>query len=100
MAQIITLLQTIYPPRDETDVRLDAKIKLVFSNAMQPSSLNAKTIVLKTVNKQTIDVSYTYHQNSRTLTLTPTEELAAVTSYTVEIKGGVNGVLDLMGPLL
>lgn len=97
MAQIITLLQSIYPPRDETDVPLDAKIKLVFSNAMQTSSLNAKTIALKTVNEETIDVSYTYHPNSRTLTLTPTEELAAVTAYTIEIKGGVNGVLDVMG---
>lgn len=97
MAQIITLLQSIYPPRDEKDVSVNTKIKLVFSHDMQTSSLNEKTIVLKTVDEQIIDVSYTYHRSSKTLTLTPTEELAPVTSYTVEIKGGVNGVLSLMG---
>ena len=97
MAQIITLLQTIYPARDATDVPLNTKINLVFGHDMQTSSLNEKTIVLKTVSEQIVDVSYTYHRSSKTLTLTPTEQLAAVTSYTVEIKGGVNGVLSLMG---
>lgn len=96
MTQITTLLKAIYPARDAIDVPVkNAKIKLEFSNAMQSSSLNEKTITLKTVDEQTIEVSYSYHQGSRILTLTPTEQLATVTSYTVEIKGGINGVLDI-----
>lgn len=97
MAQITTLLNAVYPSDGETDVPVNAKIKLVFEKAMQPSSLNAKTITLKTVSKQIIDVSYDYHRSTQTLTLTPTEKLAAVTTYRVEVKGGVNGVLGIIG---
>ena len=97
MAQIITLLKNIYPPRDEKDVPVDTKIMLEFSKDMQASSLDAETIVLKTVSEQTIALSYSYHQRTRILTLTPTEQLDVVTSYTLEIKGGINGVLDIMG---
>ena len=97
MAQIITLLKDIYPPRDEKDVPVNTKIKLEFSKDMQASSLDAETITLKTVSEQTIDLSYSYHQRTRILTLTPTEQLDVDTSYTLEIKGGINGVLDIMG---
>ena len=69
MAQIITLLQTIYPARDATDVPLNTKINLVFGHDMQTSSLSEKTIVLKTVSEQIVDVSYTYDRLSKTLTL-------------------------------
>ena len=96
MAQITTLLQSIYPLNNEKDVPVNTKINLLFSKDMQASSLNAQTIVLKTVS-ETIDLSYSYHSRTRILTLTPTEQLDAVTSYTLEIKGGINGVLSLIG---
>lgn len=97
MAHIITLLQSIYPSRDKTDVPVNTSVKLVFANAMQSASLNKDTVNLTDISGKLVSATYSYHASSRTLTISPVSELSATTAYTLFIKGGVGGVMDIMG---
>lgn len=73
-------------PRDGmTDISVDAPVTINFSELIRPSDAY-ETITMKDENENPISVTKTVYNNL--LTLTPTENLAHLTKYTVTIPSG------------
>ena len=69
-----------------------------FSEALDPATINASTFELRDSGNNLVSRAVTY--NGTTATLTPTNPLAASTTYNAKVIGGSNGVKDLAGNAL
>jgi hypothetical protein len=78
----------VTPANNATGVPTTAAVKVTFSEAMNASSINASTVLLKDAGGSTVSASVSYDPNALTATLLPTAALATNSTYTVVVKGG------------
>jgi hypothetical protein len=71
------------PAASATDVAGTSAVMLQFSEAMDPASINAATLVLRNAGNAIVPATVAYDAASRTATLQPTAALAGSTTYTV-----------------
>ena len=69
-------------------------VSVVFSEAMQASTINGTTIQLRDAMNVLVSASVAYNSGTRTAVLTPAAALQLATLHTVTVKGGSNGVTD------
>jgi hypothetical protein len=84
-------------PNGATGVDPTASLTITFSEAMDPSTINASTIQLWDASGNPVSATVTYDAATRTATLHASAPLAYSTTYTLTITGGANGVKDLGG---
>jgi glucose/arabinose dehydrogenase len=87
------------PAAGATGVAVTVSPTATFSEAMDPASLTSTTFSLVAQGQSTpIPAAVSYA--NRVATLDPNGDLAAATSYTATVKGGVGGARDLAGNVL
>ena len=75
------------PANGATGVNQTAKITATVSEAMDGTTLNANTIELRDPSNALVPAAVSYSTTNLRATLNPTSTLAAVTTYTVTVKG-------------
>ena len=87
----VPLVNSTSPLTSATGVAINKVVSIVFSEAMDPLTINANTV---TVMQGTTPVAGTVAYSGTTATFTPTNNLAASTNYTATV---TTGVKDLAG---
>ena len=90
------------PASAATAVSRTANITVTFSEAMDPATISTNTIELRDPSNALVAAAVTYSATNRRATLNPTPTLAALTTYTVTVKGGATDprVKDVAGNAL
>ena len=83
---------SVNPVDGASEVSLNTKINVVFSEAMAPASLDTASFKLKDANNQTVAGSVSYNAATRTAVFSPNQVLLYGEVYTVSID---NSVTDL-----
>ena len=91
-----TVVQTT-PPPGSTQVSPAADINVVFSEPMDPATINGTTLTLRITDGAAIAGAVTYNAETRRATLTPTNALPNFASLTATISTGAK---DLAGNAL
>lgn len=84
-APVIPTVESTIPADEATAVAINTAVTVVFSQAMNPTTLNASNITL--VGEDTVEVqgSFVYASADNTLIFTPDMDLAANTLYTATV---------------
>ncbi|MCX6145104.1 MAG: Ig-like domain-containing protein [Ignavibacteriales bacterium] len=88
------------PTNNATGVALNKIITAVFSEAMGQSTISTATVSLTGLGGASVTGTVSYASGANTVTFTPASALAANTTYTGTIKGGLTGAKDLAGNAL
>ena len=88
------LVQSVTPLNGATNVGINTGITVTFSEAMDPASLETSTFLL-VGSGITNSAFVSYNPATFTASLQPSNALALNQTYTVTVKGGINGVKDL-----
>jgi hypothetical protein len=90
------------PAAGATGVSVNTNVQVVFSEAMDPSSITASTVELRTASSALVTASVSYNASTLTATISPSTSLNASATYTVNVKGGATApqVKDLVGNAL
>jgi methionine-rich copper-binding protein CopC len=94
------VVSLVIPNCGATGVTLNSKINVTFSEPMDSSTVTTATFTLTGSGGAPVSGTVTYVRATNIATFTPASSLAASTTYTYVIKGGTNGVKDLMGNAL
>jgi hypothetical protein len=84
------------PPAGAPNAAATADVTATFSEALNPSTVNASTFSLHN-SSGTIAASVSYDAATKTATLHPSAPLAYGASYTATVQGGPGGVTDAAG---
>ncbi len=89
----------IAPANGATGVARDVNITATFNEDMAPATINTGTFELRNPSNALISATVSYSTTGRQAILNPTNSLAALTRYTVTVKGGTTDprVKDLAG---
>ncbi len=89
----------IAPANGATGVGRDVNITATFNEDMAPATINRGTFELRNPSNALISATVSYSTTGRQAILNPTNSLAALTRYTVTVKGGTTDprVKDLAG---
>ena len=79
---------SVTPADAAADVAVDGAVTAVFSEAMDPASIDGTTVELRDGNNNLVPASVNYDGPSRTATVTPSGPLANGTQYTALVRGG------------
>ena len=79
----------ISPINAATGISRTANITVTFSEAMNAATINPTTIELRTPEGAMVASAVSYSATNRRATLNPNPTLAALTTYTVIVRGGV-----------
>jgi hypothetical protein len=90
-------LSGMTPAAGATNVSTATKVSATVSEAMNASSISGATFVLRDAANALVAATVSYNSTSRVATLTPSQPLAAATSYTATVAGGSTGVKDAAG---
>jgi hypothetical protein len=85
------------PTTGATGVELSSTVRVTFSEAVDPSTVTATTVVLETSAGAAVPGTVTYDSAAREATLTPSAPLTLGGSYIATVHGGATGVKDLGG---
>lgn len=85
------------PAGTSTGISPGAAVTATLSKAMEPSTINDATVNLVGPDSTAVPATVTYDATTKSVKLLPNRSLSASTTYTVTIKGGVNGAKDLSG---
>ena len=85
------------PAAQATGVALSSKVKVVFDEPLNPSTVNAGAITLKDGSGAAVVATVTYNEQTRTATLSPLSPLVLGKEYTARVLTGSAGVTDLSG---
>jgi hypothetical protein len=89
---------TIVPSDGATDVAAASNAEVIFSEAMDSSTINGSTFTLvKQGTGQTVAAQVTYDPVSKKATLDPDTDLDPSAAYAAAVKGGTCGVKDAAG---
>ena len=88
---------SVTPVNGGTAVATGATVTARFSEALDPSTVNSGTVVLRTGSNPPLSASVAYNAGALSATLTPDSALAASTTYTATVISGSNGVKDIAG---
>ena len=91
---------SVTPVNGATAVATGATVTARFSEALDPSTVNSGTVVLRTGSNPPLSASVAYNAGALSATLTPDSALAASTTYTATVISGSNGVKDIAGNAL
>jgi hypothetical protein len=92
---------SISPVRNATEVAIDATIRVVFSEPLDPASVSASTFQLRNAAEVSVPATITYDGDNNTAILTPNATLAQSKTYTVTLSGGGDtGIMAASGKLL
>ncbi len=90
----------VTPAAGATGVARTSTVRATFSEAMTAATVTGSTFVLRGPAGVLVAATVAYSATTRTATLTPSQALAASTSYTSAVTGGSGGVKDLAGNAL
>ena len=90
-------VSTFSPSGGSVGVAATAAPVVTFSEAMNASTINASTVLVRNANNDVVPATVTYNAASNAATITPTAALASSTTYTIVVKGGAAGVKDAAG---
>lgn len=76
------------PATDATGVTLTSTVTAVFSEALDPATVIPATFELRDPGNAVVAATVSYNAATTTATLTPSNALAASTTYTATVKGG------------
>jgi hypothetical protein len=76
------------PAAGQSGVNRSTAVTVNFSEAMNPATINATTITLRTAANVLVPATVSYSSGQRRATLNPTTQLAAKSTYTVTVRGG------------
>ena len=93
----VPTVTAVSPTSGATGVPVSINATATFSEAMNPATLTTGTVTLIPQGGSAVAASVTYDAGTRTVTLDPTANLAANTTYTATVKGGASGAKDLAG---
>ncbi|MGC0236684.1 Ig-like domain-containing protein [Arthrobacter sp. SD76] len=79
----------VSPEDGAAGVAVNTNVTGTFSEAMDAATINATTVALRNAAGAAVTATVTYDAPSRTVTLDPTADLAASTTYTASISTGV-----------
>ena len=87
------------PAAGVINVNANANVAVIFSEAMNPATVNGSTVELRDPSNTLIQVTVSYDAASFTATLDPTASLSAGFTYTARVRGGSTNprVKDLAG---
>ncbi len=85
------------PTAGATGALVDANLTVVFSEDMDPTSINAGTVGLRDGAGNPVATTVTYDVATTSATIDPVASLALSAQYTVTVSGGATGVRDLTG---
>ncbi len=78
-------VQSTTPADGDKGVALDTTIKVVFSEAMDPFSINFYSLTLRDANNRDVTTTVDYDDATHTATITPQAPLRAASSYRVKV---------------
>ena len=87
----------VWPNTGAMDVALNANVTAQFSEAMDPDSITAATLLLRDASDHVVTAAVSYTSGNYTALIDPVADLAYSTTYTVSILGDESGVADLVG---
>jgi hypothetical protein len=90
---------SVLPANLAANVSPLATLSATFDEPLDPNSVNASTVELH-VGNTLVPVTVTYTNPNQTVTLDPSQVLAASTTYTATVKGGTAGIKDVAGNAL
>jgi hypothetical protein len=76
------------PAAGATGVSVFSTVKAVFNDALDATTVNGNTFVLRDAANATVAATVSYDATTRTATLTPSAALTASTTYTATLRGG------------
>ena len=85
------------PSNTATDVSTLVNVTVTFSEAMDLTTINASTFVLRDPQNNLVPASVSYSAATKTATLTSAGFLANSALYTATVRGGTSGVKDSSG---
>jgi len=85
------------PSAGASSVEPSSTVRVTFSEAVDPATVTATTLVLQTSGGASVPRTVTYDSATREATVTPTAPLALGGSYVATVRGGSTGVKDLSG---
>ncbi len=88
------------PTAGASGVEPVSTVRVTFSEAVDPATVTATTLVLQTSGGASVPRTVTYDSAAREATLTPTAPLTLGGSYLATVRGGSTGVKDLSGNAL
>jgi hypothetical protein len=91
---------SVAPASGATDVAVAGHVAATFSEALNPATVTASSVVLRDAGNAVVPGTVSYNAATRGVTLTPAAPLATSTTYTVTIPGGSGGVTDVAGNAL
>jgi hypothetical protein len=93
---------SISPSNGASGVDPKGAINVVFSKALDPTSLNSNTVILQDPTNAAVPATVSYNSDTDTVTLTPTSALQNSATYTVVLEGGSTDprIKDLPGNAL
>jgi hypothetical protein len=90
-------VESTSPEAGSAQAATTAPVTATFSEAMDPATVNAQTMTLRTQGGQPVPATVAYSAPTRTATLSPDVALEPETTYTVVIEGGAAGAADASG---
>jgi len=96
------IIYSVGPAPGASLVSTSTRVIATFNKAMDPTTINTNTFLLKDPNGNVVAATVTYDSGTQTAFLTPTAALAPATYYTLSVLGGVAGpvVKDTSGNAL
>ena len=88
---------SVSPALGAANVSTGATVTAVFSEAMDATTVDASTFLLRNSAGALVAAAVTYDSATRTATLDPNAALITGTTYTARVLGGAAGVTDLAG---
>ena len=93
-------ISAISPASGATSVSISTDVKATFDKAMNSSTINTSTVVLRDPSNAIVPAAVSYDLIKHVVTLSPSATLAFSTVYTMTISGGTVGVQDTSGNAL
>jgi hypothetical protein len=89
----------VIPANGATTVATTTAVTVTFSEAVDPATISASTLELRTPTNTLVPATVTYNAATTTATLTPSSALVANTAYAATVQGGTTAprVTDLAG---
>jgi hypothetical protein len=88
---------SLQPTNNASAVGLRSSVNIVFSEPLNPATVNASSVTLQDAQGNAVTAAVSYDPSSLTVTVQPQSLLALFAHYTVTVHGGAGGVTDGVG---
>jgi hypothetical protein len=94
------VVASVSPANGAMNINPTASARAIFNEDINPSTINSSTFELRTASNTLVPASITYDNATNSTSLTASAPLANSMTYTATIKGGAQGVHDIVGNAL